>query len=88
MSDNPLRIGLRFPRSQARILRHLIRRAESEGVAAHHISLFRHAEAAARNGEPLTIHCAAHEEAVAIADGFTMYGVTRPAIEDLTPRTA
>jgi hypothetical protein len=77
------RIGLRFPRSQARTLRHLADRAKHMELGPDAVELFTQAAKAARNSEPLIIVCTNPLEAVLTADGFTKYGVTRPAIDEL-----
>lgn len=78
-----LTVGLRFDRRDARVLQALVDRCMSEGIGREHTTLFRQAAGAARSGEPLLVECMAPEEAVAMADGFTLYGVRRPAVEAL-----
>lgn len=77
-------IGLRFPRSQARTLRNLAERIHARDLGDEHASLFEAAAEAARTGEPLIVQCSMPIEAVMIADGFTQFGVARPAIEELS----
>lgn len=78
------RIGLRFRRSQARTLRALAERAERRELGAESVSLFRDAADAAATGEPLIVLCEQPLEAVLIAEGFTRYGVVKPAVEELS----
>lgn len=78
------RVGLRFPRSQARTLRYLAQRAHARELGPEVTSLFDQAAGAAATGEPLIVVCSDPAEAIAMADGFTMYGVTRPAVEQLS----
>lgn len=77
-----LMLGLRFARSQRRVLTALVQRAEAGELTAA-AELFRKAAHAAGTGEPLIIVCQTRDEAVAMADGFVMYGVKRPVIEQL-----
>jgi hypothetical protein len=73
-------MGLRFQKSQARILRNLAERAKARELAGA-VSLFEKAAEAAAAGEPLLVACTAPEEAVAMAAGFSQYGVVPPTIE-------
>lgn len=78
-----LTVGLRFRAKDARRLQELADRWASEGTNPEGIGLFTRAAADARLGEPLRILCESAEEAKIMADGFVLYGVTRPAIEAL-----
>ncbi len=60
-------------------------RCASERLGSEHVTLFRRAADSARSGEPLLVDCTSPEEAIAMADGFTQYGVRRPAVEALKP---
>lgn len=82
------RIGLRFRKSQARILRNVVHRIRSGDMASRTereqaVNLFEQAAKAASTGEPLIVVCSDPVEAIAIADGFTRWGVVRPAVEEL-----
>lgn len=78
------RVGLRFPRSQARPLRNIAERIHARELGAEHAALFESAAEAARTGEPLIVQCHDALEAVMIADGFPRWGIVRPAIEELS----
>lgn len=78
------RIGLRFRRSQARTLRNIADRVRASELPNHHAALFDKAADAARTGEPLIVVCVDPLEAVALADGFTQYGVVRPVVDELS----
>ena len=77
------RVGLRFARSDLKILSTLAHRAAAKEMPEA-VGLFRNAAAAAATGEPLVVRCSNVVEAMMIADGFTQYGVQRPAIEQLS----
>lgn len=78
------RIGLRFRKSQARILRNLVARMKSEGIDREHISLFEAAADAAYTGEPLIVVCHELMEAELMAAAFPKWGVVAPTIEQLS----
>lgn len=78
-----VRIGLRFRRSQARLLRDLAERCKVNDLGAQHVATFEQAAQAAASGEPLIVICMEPIEAVAMADGYTRFGVVRPSIEQL-----
>jgi len=75
-------MGLRFRKSQARVLRELANRAKARELPGA-VSLFEKAAEAAASGEPLIVACSTPEEAVAMAAGFSQYGVVTPTIEQL-----
>ena len=76
-------VGFRFERRDAPRLRALADRWASEGLHPEHIGLFRRAAGDAAIGEPMRVICESVEEAQVFADGFVLYGITRPAIEAL-----
>jgi hypothetical protein len=80
----PLRIGLRFERNDARILQTLADRAKRSELGKRDVATFQLAAEAARTGEPLIVLCAFPEEAIAMADGYALYGVRRPGVEALS----
>lgn len=85
------KIGLRFPKSQARTLRNIAQRIRAgdmanRGDAKMIVHTFERAAERAAAGEPYIVVCNDPLEAVMIADGFPRWGVVRPAIEDLTHR--
>lgn len=85
--DNPsLVMGLRFRKSQARTLRHLVEQLEQADLPAVDISLYEKAAQAARDGEPLLVHCESRDEVEAMAAGFARLGVVRPEIDELAGR--
>lgn len=79
-----IRIGLRFHRSDAKLLFALAQRVRRGELGAGHASVFEHAAEAAWTGEPLIVQCLHSSEAHVMADGYVRYGVRRPAIEELT----
>lgn len=81
--ETPYRFGLRFSKSQARVLSYIAMRIEMGELGNQHRKLFVDAADAARKGEPLIVHCSQPIEAVMMADGFTRFGVVRPDVEDL-----
>lgn len=82
-------LGLRFTRGQARVLASIAERLHHIPGAHDQVVLFRQAADSARTGEPLLVECEEPSEAVAIADGFTIWGAARPTVEDLCqPRSA
>jgi len=76
-------VGLRFRTRDANRLRELAEQWKGEGIHSEHIALFSRAADDARRGEPLRVICESPDEAQVFADGFVLYGVTRPAIEAL-----
>lgn len=79
-----LTVGLRFRVKDARLLQALADEWASLGINSEGIGLFKRAADDARRGEPLRVLCQNAEEAKIMADGFVLYGVTRPAIEALS----
>lgn len=80
-----LTVGLRFDPRDERALRELTQRATAQELPANDVALFREAALAAHTGEPLIVQADSVEEVVAMADGFTMFGVRRPALDALAP---
>lgn len=74
-------LGLRFPRSQARVLRAIGEEAERMGQGD--ISLYFKAAESAEIGEPLIVKCEARDEVERMAALFATLGCRRPAIEEL-----
>lgn len=77
-----LKVGLRFRKGDARILRNLadrIRNGEIRGTLA----TFQQAEEAAKSGEPLIVVCADPKEAHDMAALYATCGTSRPAVEAL-----
>lgn len=79
-----IRVGLRFRRGDARVLRNLADRVRAGELGAQHVATFASAADAAATGEPLIVQCESHLEAVMMADGYARWGVRRPAVEELT----
>lgn len=77
-------VGLRFRRSQTRLLRNLVDHLEATNLPGVDISLYEKAREAAEAGEPLIVHCESREEVEAMAAGFVAVGVGRPEIDELT----
>lgn len=84
MTGASVRVGLRFARRDARLLRTLAERARSHELGEQAVATFSSAATAALTGEPLIVYCTTPLEAVVMADGYVRYGVQRPAIEELT----
>lgn len=78
-----LKVGLRFKRSQARILRNLAARVRNGEIANGHAAVFEQAAQAASTGEPLIVVCKDPMEAQMMAAGYAQYGVVAPTIEEL-----
>jgi hypothetical protein len=78
-----LKLGLRFARSETRKLRDIATRARSEGLAID-MGLFEQAADSAETGEPLIVICDEPEDGARMADGFILWGIERPAVEELT----
>lgn len=76
-------VGFRFERRDARRLQDLADQWASEGQHPEHIGLFSRAASDAAIGEPMRVVCKDVQEAMVFADGFVLYGITRPAIEAL-----
>lgn len=81
-----LRLGLRFSKSQARVLRNLADQLRSTRAPGVDISLFDKAAESAARCEPLEVWCQDPSEVLMMAELFVRLGVKRPAIDDLTPR--
>lgn len=79
-------LGLRFRRSQARLLRDLAERAKA-GELPGAVSLFANAANAAGKGELLIVGGDSVDEIRALAQGFAIYGVTVPTVEMLSADT-
>lgn len=78
-----LMMGLRFRKSQARLLRDLADRARAREIPFGAVSLFEKAAEAASAGEPLIVICERPEEAIAMAAGFGQFGILPPSVEQL-----
>lgn len=80
-----IRVGLRFLRSDAPLLRQLAVRARRGELGQQAVTTFEYAADAAQTGEPLIVICEhSHDEALLMAAGYARLGVTHPAIEELT----
>lgn len=77
------RLGLRFPTSDAPLLRDIAARLKEDRRPHEDISLFDKAADSAERAEPLIIVCNQPQDAVRIAHGFTRWGIQRPAIDEL-----
>lgn len=78
-----LKLGLRFAKSQARVLRSIREQAEAKDVPGD-LSLYEKAAESAEQGEPLVIHCTDPAEVEHMAAMLVALGVKRPAIEELS----
>lgn len=78
-----IRVGLRFARRDAPVLRALAARVRG-GELQGDLKTYKDAAAAAETGEPLIVYCNQPEEALILADLYSRVGVTRPAVEELT----
>jgi len=79
-------MGLRFRKSQVRVLRNLIDWIEGNDVPGIDVSLYRKAMEAAAEGEPLLVHCDGREEVEEMAAAFVRLGLARPTIDELAGR--
>lgn len=79
-----MRVGLRFRRGDARVLRAIADRIRAGDLGGQNLATFDLAADAAKTGEPLIVECDHHLEAVLMADGYARFGVRRPAVEELT----
>lgn len=80
-----LRVGLRFDRRDALLLHHLAQRTRAGELSDQAVSVFQLAAEAAATGEPLIVVCEhSAVEATLMAHGYAQYGVSMPAIEELT----
>jgi hypothetical protein len=80
-----IRVGLRFDRRDAWLLHSLADRVRAGDLGRQAATTFEYAAQAAETGEPLIVLCEhSAEEAVLMAAGYTQFGVTHPAIEELT----
>ncbi len=78
-------VGLRFARRDATLLHLLAARVRAGDFGQHDVATFHSAAVAAASGEPLIVHCTHLDEARLMAGGYTLYGVTAPVIESLSP---
>lgn len=79
-----LKVGLRFRKGDARLLRHLADRVRN-GEIPGTLSTFEQAADAARTGEPLIVVCADPKEAHDMAALYGACGLSRrPAVEALS----
>lgn len=76
-----MRVGLYFGRSQVRVLRELVKQLGTMGQEDFDVGLFQKALESAERDEPLDVWCSTPEEAEQLADGFTLWGIKRPAIQ-------
>ena len=81
---NTFRVGLRFPRSQARVLRNLVERLNQADIDRSHTSLFASAAQATAQGEPLIVVAENLLEVELMAEAFPKFGVVKPTIEELS----
>jgi hypothetical protein len=79
-----VKAGLRFRRSQARVLRALVVRAEHRELPSANVTFFRMAAEAAHTGEPLLVECTNEAELALLASGFAHFGVVPPTIEQVS----
>lgn len=86
MGDTDFRMGLRFKRAHARLLDNLADRFAGEAIATEQVTLFRQAATSAREGEPLVVLCGHPAEVEQMAAAFVLWGLPRPAVEDLNAR--
>lgn len=75
--------GLRFKRSDVRVLRNILQDLEARRPEGVDIGLFKKALDSAEADEPLVVAYDQWSELELMADGFTRWGVSRPAIDEL-----
>lgn len=78
-----IRVGLRFDRSEAGLLRWLAGRVQASELPGPAGGFLKAAEAA-DTGEPLILQVNDPSEAQRMASRFVALGVRRPAVEELT----
>lgn len=78
-----MNIGLRFSKSQARVLNAIAARAKTKDLKAD-VTLFEKAADSAKKGEPLIVGCNSVDEVKRMAEGFVLLGVKRPTLEELS----
>lgn len=76
-----IRAGLRFSRSDAKLLEELAERVRLAEMGAEPVQVFAGAADAARTGEPFIVWCEHPDELKMMADGYIKWGVRRPAID-------
>jgi hypothetical protein len=80
-----IRVGLRFDRRDAKLLYNRAGRVRAGELGQAAVNTFLHAAQAAETGEPLIVICEhSAQEGMLMAAGYTQYGVTHPAVEELT----
>lgn len=77
-----MRLGLRFARSQIRVLRNIRDWAKANRVPGD-LSLYDKAIESTEDNEPLVVMCDSRDEVEEMAAMFVNLGCKRPAIEDL-----
>jgi hypothetical protein len=83
VNTETLTIGLRFPRSQIRMLRNLIISVRTLRPKGVDVGLYEKALESAEAGEPLVVLCSNRGEAEMMADGFVRLGLRRPEVDVL-----
>lgn len=78
------KLGLRFERRDTKLLRFLAERVRAGELGEQAANVFEQAARAAESGEPLEVFYADPIEVVQMAALYTVYGVTRPVIEELS----
>lgn len=78
-----MRLGLRFDHRDTAPLRSIAEQMKSERRAEQDIGLFEKAAESAEQNEPLIVECSSKREIERMAQGFTYWGVARPAIDEL-----
>lgn len=76
-------MGLRFDNSEAKQLQSIADQLRQERRPDIDISLFDKAAQSATQSEPLIVLCSHPQEAERMAQGFTRWGLQRPAIDPL-----
>jgi hypothetical protein len=84
LKADELKLGLRFRRSQHRVLAAIAQRLEQVPNAHDQITLFKLAAEAAKTGEPMIFICSNALEAELAAAAFPQWGAARPTIETLS----
>lgn len=79
-----MKVGLRFERKDAQLLRQLGHRVEL-GETPGYKAAFDQAAEAAETGEPLQLECADLDEAKQLAHDYSTLGCSLPVVEELSP---
>lgn len=78
-----MKLGLRFQREDAPLLRFLAGRVRAGDMSGHGARVFEQAAVAAENASLLEVECGRPEEVAEMAALYVLHGVRQPVIEPL-----